>query len=66
MTTEIVYSPVEDRSKDIAKSPIWKNAWYKSEIDDQAKRRWANWFEYRIRFDGLKPIQLLKMERAEV
>jgi hypothetical protein len=66
MTTEIVFSPVEDRSKDIANSPIWKNAWHKEEIDDQAKRRWSNWFEYRVRFNGTKVIQLLKMERAEV
>ena len=61
---EVVYSPVEDNSKDINKSSIWKNAWHRDEITPEAIRRYPNWWEYHVRFDGLKPIQLLKMQKV--
>jgi hypothetical protein len=61
---EVIYSPVEDNSKDIAKSSIWKNAWHKDEITPEALRRYSNWWEYHVRFDGLKPQQLLKVKKV--
>ena len=61
---EIVYSPIEDRSKDINSSPIWKNAWHLEEIGEVEKRSYLTWWKYKIKFDGLSPIQVLKIERV--
>lgn len=65
MTNEVVYSPIEDKSKDIEKSSIWKNAWHLDEIDEKAKARYSNWWEYHIKFEGTKPIQLTKTKKVK-
>ena len=64
ITDELVYSPVEDNSKDIANSPIWKNAWHRDEINPEALNKFKNWWEYSVRFDGLKPQQLLRFKKV--
>ncbi|MDD5648827.1 MAG: hypothetical protein PHF86_00150 [Candidatus Nanoarchaeia archaeon] len=66
MTTEIVLSPIEDRSKDIANSPIWKNAWKLEDVDEKIKGKYPTWWKYQIKFDGLKPIQVTKIEKVFV
>ena len=63
MKDVIVFSPVENTSKDIATSAIWKNAWHKEEIDVQAMNKWSTWWKYTIKFDGLLPIQLTKTQK---
>lgn len=63
-TDELIYSPVEDNGKNIANSPIWKNAWHRDEITPEAVNKFHNWWEYAIRFDGLKPQQLLKVKKV--
>jgi len=63
MTDEIVISPVKDEKfnshpKD---SEIWKKAYKREELDDRTRGMHPAWYEYTIRFDGLKPIQMTKM-----
>lgn len=60
----IVLSPVEDRSKEIANSPIWKNAWHTEEVTEEIRRKFKKWFEYTVKFDGLKPVQVTKVREV--
>jgi len=64
MTTEKVLSPVEDKkiNGDIINSPIWKKAYKPEEVTDEVLRTYPAWFEYTIKFDGLKPIQMTKFK----
>jgi hypothetical protein len=59
-TVEQVLSPVEHSGKDVNASPIWKNAWHPEEVTEEIKRKFKRWFEYTIKFDGLKAIQITK------
>ena len=63
MTNEVVVSPVEDKNinKNLNGSPIWKNCFHTDEITDEIRGKSPKWFEYHVKFDGLKPIQCTKM-----
>jgi len=63
-TTELVLSPVEHTGKDINSSPIWKNAWHPGEVSEEIKRKFKKWFEYTVKFDGLKAIQITKVREV--
>ena len=54
-----VYSPVNDENikKNLDGSPIWKKAYTASELGE-AKKTNATVYEYTIKFDGLKPVQV--------
>ncbi len=64
MTNEIVISPVKDEkiNSHIEKSPIWEKgkAFKAEELTEKIKGMHPAWYEYTIRFDGLKPIQMTK------
>ena len=64
MTTEIVLSPVMDEkiNSDITNSPIWKKAYKPDEVTDYIRQSQSKWYEYHIRFDGLKPIHMTKFK----
>lgn len=64
MITEIVLSPIKDEkmNSDIKNSLIWKNAFKPEEINDEIRKKYNVWYEYTIRFDGLKPIQMTKFK----
>ena len=56
-----VYSPVEDNDirTNLNNSPIWKQAYHADEYKDAIKRKnYQNMFEYSIKFNGTKPIQV--------
>jgi hypothetical protein len=59
METVKVYSPVNDENikKNLEGSPIWKKAYTAEELVD-AKKSNTTMYEYSIKFDGLKPVQL--------
>jgi len=63
MTKEIVISPIKDVkfNSHPSESPIWKKAYKIEEIDEKTRGMNPHWFEYVIQFDGLKPLQQLKM-----
>ncbi len=54
-----VYSPVEDKEirSNLNNSPIWKKAYHEDELPE-ANKKHAHMFEYSIKFDGLKPVQV--------
>jgi hypothetical protein len=60
MTNEIVLSPVKDSdmSKNLGASPVWKSAYHVDEVTDEVRKKFPHWFEYHLKFEGLKPIQL--------
>ena len=60
MKTEKVYSPIFDKNihKDIANSPIWKQAFKEDELVSN-----IGITEYTIKFDGLKPIQVTNVKK---
>jgi len=59
METVKVYSPVNDENikKNLDGSPIWKKA-YTAEEFAEAKKGNSVMYEYLIKFDGLKPVQV--------
>ena len=62
MTIETVYSPIEDKDirNNLQNSPIWKEAYKAEEIELFPNKQM---YSYKIKFDGTKPIQVLKTER---
>ena len=62
MTTEIVISPVRDEkiNSNINGSSVWKKAYKPEEITEEIRAKHNAWYEYTIRFDGVKPVQLTK------
>lgn len=59
-----VYSPVEDKNirKNLNESPIWKNSIHADDIAKEQESHNTIW-EYEIKFDGLKPIQVTDIKR---
>ena len=63
MTTEVVISPVKDdkmNSHVISQSEIWKIAYHPDDLNEEIRGKHSRLYEYHIRFDGLKPIQMTK------
>ena len=60
MEKEFIYSRVEDKNirKNIKGSPIWKECHHREELDDL-----AGYWEYLINFNGLEPVQVLKIQQ---
>lgn len=65
METEKVYSPVKDGKikRNLNDSPIWKNCYKQDEVTSDVLKKHNNIFYiYSIKFDGLKPVQVTKVE----
>ena len=62
MTSEIVISPVFDdkMNSHINESEVWKKAFKPEELTDEIRNMHPKWFEYTIKFDGLRPIYMKK------
>lgn len=62
MTNEIVISPVKDEkiNSHINESLIWGKAFKLEELTEKVRGMNPAWYEYTIRFDGLKPLQMTK------
>jgi len=64
METVKVISPVQDEQiqKNLNGSPIWKQAYHESELA-LAEQKHAILYEYTMKFDGLKPVQLTGVKK---
>jgi hypothetical protein len=64
METVKVISPVNDKDirQNLNGSPIWKQAYHESEIK-LAEKAHTELFEYSIKFDGLRPIQVSDVKK---
>lgn len=66
MKEEKVYSPVKDGNirKNLNDSPIWKNCFHKDDLDENPgiMRKYPEMIEYSIKFDGLKPVQVVNVK----
>jgi len=64
METVKVYSPVEDLNikKDLDNSPIWKNAIHADDLEEELKPGKVL-YEYSIKFEGVKPIQVTDVKK---
>jgi len=64
METVKVYSPIEDKNikKSIVDSPIWKPSIHEDDINEEHKKG-ETMFEYTMKFDGLKPVQVTKVKK---
>jgi len=60
MENVIVLSTIENTGKDIVNAPFWKEAHRKEDVTDDMLTNGKTWYEYHVKFDGLKPIQLTK------
>lgn len=65
MILETVISPILDRDIQSNKdnSPIWKLAFKEDEITKEIYNKYQDWYKYSIKFNGLKPIQCLKISK---
>jgi len=61
-----VYSPVNDKAirENLNGSPIWKQA-YHAEGLKEAQKKHAEMYEYTIKFEGLKPVQVAGVKKIE-
>jgi len=59
-----VYSTIEDKNikKNLNDSPIWKKAIHSDDLNGVEEKYNVIW-EYDIKFDGLKPIMVTKINR---
>ena len=59
-----VYSPVEDNNirENLNNSPIWKKAYHAEDLPRITAGN-ATVFEYSIKFDGLKPVQVTDVKK---
>jgi hypothetical protein len=64
METVKVFSPVDDKDirQNLSASPIWKQSYTEDELKE-AEKKHPVLFEYSIKFDGLKPVQLLGVKK---
>ena len=64
MKTEIVLSPVKDDSfkSNLNDSPVWKNCYHVNEVTNEIRDKYPKWYEYHIKFEGLKPLHLTKVK----
>lgn len=65
-TEENVYSPINDDNirNDIKNSTIWKKCFHESEYKEFIND-FANMHCYSIKFSGLTPVQVTKVERLK-
>ena len=59
-----LYSPLEDLNikKDLDNSPIWKNVIHADDLNEELTPGKVL-FEYSIKFEGLKPIQVTDIKK---
>jgi len=64
MKDEKIYSPIEDTKirEDLNGSPMWAMTYHETDLE-LAKSKHPMLFEYVIRFNGLTPMQVLKVSR---
>jgi len=64
MKDEKIYSPLEDTKirENLNTSPIWSMSYHETDLA-VAKSKHPVLFEYVIRFDGLRPTQVLKVNK---
>jgi hypothetical protein len=65
MTTEIILTTTEMKGNDIANAPFWKSdrIYHKEDVTPEMLANGKQWYEYHVKFDGLKPIQLTKSNK---
>jgi hypothetical protein len=61
-----IYSPVEDKNirENLNDSPIWKKAYHEEDLP-KLKASHQVIFEYGIKFDGLKPVQVTGVKKIK-
>lgn len=59
-----VYSPVEDKNirENLNGSPIWGKAYHEEDLP-KLKVKYSEIYEYGIKFDGLKPVQVTSVRK---
>ena len=62
MTFETVISPVKDEKMNshLNNSEVWQKAYKAEELTERIKGMYPAWYEYTLKFDGLKAIQMTK------
>lgn len=61
MTTEKVFSTILDESKN-PNGKFWKECYHEYEIEP-SELKTKTWYVYHVKFDGLKPMQVTKIEK---
>ncbi len=64
--TEMILSTISmtvAEGKNIANAPFWKSCYHKDEVTDEMLASGKQWYEYHVKFDGTKAIQLTKTNK---
>ena len=62
MKKEIVYSTIHYTGKDAENADFWKECYHPDDITPDLLTNGKRWFKYTVQFQGLKPIQITKLE----
>ena len=62
MIIEKVYSPIENKVKEVDKASFWKECYHENEITKELLNNGKHWYIYHVKFDGLRPIMITKKE----
>ena len=65
MENVTIYSPINDEKikRDINGSPIWKNSYHADELS-VAQEKHEVLYEYKMKFEGVKPIQVTSVKKV--
>lgn len=64
MTNEIVLSPIHYSGKDVSNADFWKECYHEDEISlDEIRSSGKKWYKCYIKFNGIKPVQITKVEK---
>lgn len=63
MTNETVFSTIEYKGKDPVNADFWKECYHSDDINPDLLNNGKQWYKYRVKFNGLKPIQITKSEK---
>lgn len=65
MITEKVLSTILYEGKDAENAPFWKECFHEDELTSDMKLNGKQWFAYHVKFDGLKPVMITKIEKIK-
>jgi len=63
MTTEKIFSPISNESKEVEKASFWKECYHTDEVTETMLKNGKQWYIYHVKFNGLNPIQITKIEK---
>jgi len=65
MENVVILSMIENKGKIINNAPFCKESWHKEDVSQEMLQNGKQWYEHKVKFDGVKPLQLLKTTKLK-